>query len=142
MTALILALSLMAADARAENAALAREMSAELDADVCLMSRDCQRLALSALICADNERLANVRGRLLQAGARMPLSLVLAYQEAAQAVESAELALSVIEQTRQECGGDVARIAACLGDVPGVECDEDAIAGEVAAALRLRGVRR
>jgi hypothetical protein len=137
MHALIFALALFAADAG--NAQLSREMAAELDADVLLMSPAGQRLALSASLCADEQRLADIETAIDREA--VPSSqLRRAWLLTSDAIDSAELALAVLGTQAQECGGDVARIAACLANVEPDGCET--YAAEVVAALRLRAVKR
>jgi hypothetical protein len=137
MNALIFAFALFAGNAG--NAQLSREMRAELDADVLLMSPTGQRFALSASLCADERRLADIDARIDLM--TVPSSqLRRAWLLTLDAIDAAELALAVLGVEAQECGGDVARVAACLADVEPDGCETYAV--EVVAALRLRGVRR
>jgi hypothetical protein len=77
---------------------------------------------------------------MLRTPARIPWGLYLALARATTAADDAALALQVLGVEPQECGGDVARIAECLSDVPPAGCE--AYAAEVVAALRLRAVKR
>jgi hypothetical protein len=126
-----------------DHAAFVQEMQAEMDADVVLMSPAGPRLVLSALLCADEQRLLDVRSRFLRSSSQTAIALALAYQETLTSIDTAKLTFQVLSIERRSCSeSDVDLLAQCLGDVPPKGCSTGKMAGYVAAALRLRSIQR